>query len=574
VNDPPCPWPEIMANLLLVDSNELAHRALRGLLTRGSHRCSVAMDGDEAWKLLREFVAFDLVVLELNLPGEPGLHLLQRIRADSLIKSIPVIVYTTVNDQKMVKAILTVGVQNYLVKPFREDLLYKEIERALAGRWRSLHFEEERSFCAQMQLSAEELRRRREALEAELEPAGKFFASETSGPTPNTAELLRRVLEIEERAQEAGVWAVAEYMDAAKSRLEQGDLSPLRWVAGDFAWMGQLIFDHLHPGMLKPKGAAEEEERIAQEANRRAAWINANVDRDGPVVASGTFEAECDNLTACPVIDTVLAAFQMSADRSGSHLQQSIDLVVQDPGLACTVLAAANKLHHDEMTSIEDIAGAVSMMGSERVAALVRQIPTAREEAMLLPPLSWPQFWRFQVGVGRLAQATCEYLQFTNSTPVAYTAGLLHDIGRLTLLHLQPYAFEAIQRYSQDRRVPLAVAERRFLGCDTRTLGERLARRLGLPARCCAVIQLVDRPTEADPGEVGDLVCSVALARELCREHRVGYSGDLSGTVAPPIEQTKAWTAIRPRLFPGFRMKEFEIQVRRVCAELKQTLHG
>jgi HD-like signal output (HDOD) protein len=367
---------------------------------------------------------------------------------------------------------------------------------------------------------------------------------------------------------------VAEYLSSAKDRLAQGDLSALRWAVGDFAWMGQLIFDRLHPGMLKPKGVAEEEARLAQEANRRAAWVDANVDRDGPVVPSGTIEAESDHLATCPVIDTVLAAFQMSADRTGSNLQQSIDLVVQDPGLAFTVLTAANKLHHDEMTAIEDIAGAVSLMGSERVAALVRQIPTAREETMLLPPLSWPQFWRFQIGVGRLARATCEYLQFSNSVPVAYTAGLLHDIGRLILLHLQPYAFEAIQRYSRDRHVPLAIAERRYLGCDTRDLGERLARRLGLPERCCAVIKWVDRPTEADSGEVGDLVCSVALARELCRHHHIGFAGDLATVNPPPIEQTPAWAAIRPRLFPGFRMTEFEIQIRRVCADLKQALHG
>lgn len=534
----------------------------------------MATDGDGGWKHLREFVAFDLVVLELNLPGEPGLRLLQRIRSDPLVKGVPVIVYTTINDQKMVKAVLSIGVQNYLVKPFREDVLYKEIERAVATRWRALHFEEEKSFCAQMQLSAEELRARREALAAGLEPAAVYFTTETSGATPNTADLLARVLEMEERAQEAGVWAVAEYLAAAKERLQQGDISALRWVTADFAWMEQLIFDHLNPGMLKPKGAAEEEERIAQEANRRAAWINADVDRQGPVVPTGTFEADSDRLTSCPVIDTALAAFQMSADRAGSNLQQAVDLVVQDPGLAFTVLTAANKLHHDDMTSIEDISGAVSLMGSERVAALVRQIPTAREEAMLLPPLSWPQFWRFQVSTGRLAQVTCEYLQFTNSIPVAYTAGLLNDIGRLILLHLQPYAFEAIHRYSQDKRVPVSLAERRFLGCDSRTLGERLARRLGLPERCCAVIQYVERPQEAPDGELGDLVCAVALARELCRHHHLGYSGDLPGTVPPPLEQTKAWAAIRPRLFPGFRMREFEVPIRRACADLKQMLHA
>ena len=563
-----------MANLLLVDSNEVAQRALKGLLSRGSHRCAVAPSADEGWRFLREFVAFDLVVVELTLPGENGIRLLQRIRADALLKNIPVIVYTAVADPKVVKAVLTVGVQNYLVKPFREEVLYRELEKALKTPWRAMHFEEEKSFCAQLELDPAELRRRRLELESALEPAGRFLALQAGAEKPSHAEVLRQVLALSEKAEEAGVWAVAEYLAGVKASAEKGDLSPVRWAEKDFAWMGQLLFDHLHPGMLKVSGFGEDDLHAAEEAQRRALWLEADVLHGGPLLQAGVLEAETDKLAACPVVDTVLAAFQMSADRSGSNLQQVVDLVVQDPGLACTVMAAANHLRHDEMTAIEDLAGAVSLMGSERLASLAKQIPWAKEESMFVPPLSWPQFWRFQVGVGRLARVICEYLQFKNSLPVAYQAGLMHDIGKLVLIHLHPYALEATLRHARAHKIPLHLAERRYLSCDTRELGERLARRIGLPPRFCAVIRHVERPLEAEAGEIGELVSAVALARELCLHHHVGYCGDPAADSAPAVEQTQAWTAIRPRLFPGFKMGEFEIQVRRTCFELKEASHG
>jgi CheY-like chemotaxis protein len=563
-----------MANLLLVDSNEVAHRALRGLLSRGSHRCAIATTAEEGWKLLRDFVAFDLVVLELTLTGENGVRLLQRLRSDTLLKKIPVIVYTAVGDPKVVKAVLSIGVQNYLVKPYREEVLYRELEKALKTPWRAMHFEEEKSFCAQLQLDPAELRRRRIELEGAMEPTGRFLGSQFGQERPAHAEVLRQVLALSEKAEAAGVWAVAEYLTAVQSGAERGDWSMLRTAEKDFAWMGQLIFEHLHPGMLHATGFGEDDRHAAEEAQRRALWLEADVVQGGPMLGAGVLEAETEKLTACPVIDSVLASFQMAADRAGTHVQHVVDLVVQDPGLACTVLAAANQLRHDDMTAIEDPAGAVSLMGSERLATLAKQIPMAKEESFFVPPLTWPQFWRFQVGVGRLARVICEYLQFKNAATVAYQAGLMHDLGKLVLGHLHPYAIEATVRHARTFKVTLAVAERRYLGAESRDMGEKLARRIGLPERFCAVIRLAERPLEAALGEAGELVCAVALARELCLYHHIGHDGELADRTAPAIEQTQAWTAIRPRLFPGFKMAEFEIQVRRMFLELKEATHA
>ncbi len=58
-----------MANILLLDDNEVAGRAMDGILARGGHAGFVAKTVDDAWRMLREGVMFDLVFLELRLAG-------------------------------------------------------------------------------------------------------------------------------------------------------------------------------------------------------------------------------------------------------------------------------------------------------------------------------------------------------------------------------------------------------------------------------------------------------------------------------------------------------------------------
>src|SRR5512142_1707671 len=107
-----------MANILLLDDNEIACRAMQGILTRGHHRCIIANDAEAAFQQLRELVKFDLVFLELKLSkGENGMHFLQRLRDDPFLKLLPIVVYSAVTHQEIVKKALSLKIQNYLIKP-------------------------------------------------------------------------------------------------------------------------------------------------------------------------------------------------------------------------------------------------------------------------------------------------------------------------------------------------------------------------------------------------------------------------------------------------------------------------
>jgi two-component system response regulator len=75
-----------------------------------------------------------LVLLDLNLPGNSGLEVLREIRAQPLLKLLPVIIYTSSNQQIDIVEAYRSGCSAYLVKPRSPDRL-KDVVNAMAEFW-------------------------------------------------------------------------------------------------------------------------------------------------------------------------------------------------------------------------------------------------------------------------------------------------------------------------------------------------------------------------------------------------------------------------------------------------------
>ncbi len=559
-----------MANVILLDANEVAGRAMQGILARGHHRCVAATTSAEAWRLLRERVNMDVMFLELELKGEKGIDFLERLRADWFLKQLPVVVYTTIGDHAIVRKVLQLKVQNYLIKPYNDEHIFREVLKACANPWRNLQFEEDKSFCAQMGYAPDTLRAMRTSLAESLEKSREFF--EGCVTSRNPPQVHARIDTIAEKAEAAGVWGVVEYMAALKEKATEGDWGFFKRCPEDLDYARELILLHLDPKRV-PTGAMSEEEKEAQrESQARALWMNADVDHAGPMAAPEEVLLQAEALPACPTIDSVAAGFQMTADRTAANLNQINDLVAKDPSLITQVIVAANHLQHDEMTVIDDPRTAVGLLGNIKLSAIAKTLPTIPARHMHVPPISWVQFWMFQMGVARLAQFTARYLEFDSLVGRAYTAGLIQDLGKLLLVKLFPFAFPAIVNYAREHKVPLHEAERKYLGCTTREIGERFARKQGLPAPFCSVIRWTEAPEKA--GDDLELAGVVSLARDLCLYNHVGFCGDTVKDTAPSLEETVAWQALRPRVFPSFNMKKFESEAHELCLQLRQTLAG
>jgi DNA-binding response OmpR family regulator len=101
-------------NVLVVDDEPTVREVVVGYLRRDGHQVTEAEDGPTAVRLL-EREEFDLVVLDMMLPGVNGLDILRRIRS---MGDTPVIMLTARAEESDRVAGLELGADDYVVKPF------------------------------------------------------------------------------------------------------------------------------------------------------------------------------------------------------------------------------------------------------------------------------------------------------------------------------------------------------------------------------------------------------------------------------------------------------------------------
>jgi len=104
-----------MQRILLIEDDEAISEMVRSYLVKESYTVDTALDGEAAEKAFRTGEAYDLILLDLMLPGRSGMDILQSIRAVSLV---PVLIMSA-RDSDVDKALgLGFGADDYIAKPF------------------------------------------------------------------------------------------------------------------------------------------------------------------------------------------------------------------------------------------------------------------------------------------------------------------------------------------------------------------------------------------------------------------------------------------------------------------------
>ncbi|OGW39810.1 MAG: hypothetical protein A2010_07790 [Nitrospirae bacterium GWD2_57_9] len=116
-----------MINILVVDDEEPFRRLLKNELTRKGYSVEVASDGSAALRLLRDR-DFDVILLDMVMPGVDGVSLMKKLKEDS---SAPAIIVLTgkATVETAVEAMKN-GAYDYLTKPYKLDELVIVVDRA------------------------------------------------------------------------------------------------------------------------------------------------------------------------------------------------------------------------------------------------------------------------------------------------------------------------------------------------------------------------------------------------------------------------------------------------------------
>jgi len=118
--------PAAAGGIILAENDPLMRGLLRSILVRTDRRVFPARDGLEAVMLAQQFPA-GLVLLDVSMPRLNGLLACEAIRALPGYASVPIVMLTGHDDERLRKAARRLGATAYLTKPFRPPALLAEV---------------------------------------------------------------------------------------------------------------------------------------------------------------------------------------------------------------------------------------------------------------------------------------------------------------------------------------------------------------------------------------------------------------------------------------------------------------
>jgi two-component system chemotaxis response regulator CheY len=118
--------------LVVDDSKVIRDMVVACLRARERLRFTHAASGLEAIERL-SLAAFDLMVLDLNMPDIGGLEVVEFVRAQDRLRTLPILIVTTRGDEASRTRVLEAGASAFMTKPFTPEALLGQVDALLGG---------------------------------------------------------------------------------------------------------------------------------------------------------------------------------------------------------------------------------------------------------------------------------------------------------------------------------------------------------------------------------------------------------------------------------------------------------
>lgn len=115
-------------NVLIVDDSPTVRRTVSTQLQADGWNTHMARDGIEAWEYLQENPV-DIALVDIEMPRMNGFELLSKIRGTKSLTGLPVVFLTSRSASKHQQRAISLGVSEYLVKPFEKKQLIQTLKR-------------------------------------------------------------------------------------------------------------------------------------------------------------------------------------------------------------------------------------------------------------------------------------------------------------------------------------------------------------------------------------------------------------------------------------------------------------
>ncbi len=239
--------------------------------------------------------------------------------------------------------------------------------------------------------------------------------------------------------------------------------------------------------------------------------------------------------TLPPLPAIALRVMQVAQDPNSSAADLAV-VVSSDPGLSARVLRVANSAAYRRQRDITSVQEALVMLGflQARNIAISSAITGAYAPDALNVLFRIKEFWRHSMAVAFRASDLAGHSRRID-VPSAFTAGILHNMGRLAMFYADPAGVDQAVAEAIVEEVPLESVERGLLGYDHAEIGGLLAAKWRLPLPIQEAIQ----QHHVDDQPATTIASVVAAADRFATDHGVlpGYIIPGAPSVEPDSEE-------------------------------------
>ncbi|CAH1903742.1 HD family phosphohydrolase [Candidatus Nitrotoga sp. HW29] len=212
--------------------------------------------------------------------------------------------------------------------------------------------------------------------------------------------------------------------------------------------------------------------------------------------------ADLDRLPALPeVVQDLINYLQ----RPEVDVGQVAYRIARDPALAAKLLRLANSSFYGLQRQVATIRDALTVLGLRAARTLVTGAAVMTHfQTLVVAGYDQRAFWLHSAGTSLCARALARELGANMEN--AFTAGLLHDIGRLILAARFPAKYRSVMAYRAEHDCYRIEAEQAVLGFEHTQIGAALAERWKFPAEIAEAIANHHNPMEISANSLVDLV--------------------------------------------------------------------
>jgi putative nucleotidyltransferase with HDIG domain len=224
-------------------------------------------------------------------------------------------------------------------------------------------------------------------------------------------------------------------------------------------------------------------------------------------------------MSSVPSVPTVYMRMMEALKQLDSPIQRVADIVSSDPGLTAQLLHLVNSAFFGLPQSVSNPVQAVQMLGVGRVRSLALSLKLFSSfEKITCQEIKVDQIWNHSLFTAMVARRIMEMESddFIKAEE-AFTAGLLHDIGKLILAANLPKDYRKVLDLAHSQKQPLEAVERDVLKATHAEVGAFLLGAWGLPASLLEAVCFHHHPSQAKAKKINALT-AVHIANGLVHQ--------------------------------------------------------